>query len=155
MKFAKIIALILALSTLCCMFIACEEGEDVEIDLPERDFYDLTVSFQIKDSTGKTIIDAQDYNYKSHAEPTMLNVIDTYLSVVANWTCKIDKNNTLTQVGGVKANKNNADYWGYVNGAIDLSKEQILDDLDDGMKMSDVIVEDGGKFTIMLILGEE
>ena len=51
MKFAKIIALILALSTLCCMFIACEEGEDVEIDLPERDFYDLTVSFQIKDST--------------------------------------------------------------------------------------------------------
>lgn len=157
MKFVKILSVILVLAMLCCAIIACDsegEGDDVDIDLPERNFYDIKVSFQIKDATGKTQIEAIDYNYKGHAEPTMLNILQTYLSVVEDWTCKIDKTNSITQIGGMKANKNNGEYWGFVNGSINLSKDQIEDDLSDG-KMSETVIEDGGVFTVMLIAGEE
>ncbi len=154
MKTVKIISIFLILAMLSCTFIACESGDDMDINLPEQDsFYELTVSFQIKDSTGKTQIEARDYVYKSHAEPTVLNIVDTYLAVVQDWTCKIDKNNTITQIGGMKINKSNGDYWGFVEDAIDLSKDQILKDLSND-SMSSTIVEDGGKFTVMLIAGE-
>ena len=157
MKFVKILSVILVLAMLCCAFIACDsegKGDDVDIDLPERNFYDIKVSFQIKDATGKTQIEAIDYNYKGHAEPTMLNILQTYLSVVEDWTCKIDKTNSITQIGGMKANKNNGEYWGFVNGSMNLSKDDIIDDLSDG-KMSETVIEDGGVFTVMLIAEEE
>ena len=157
MKFAKILSVVMVLALLCCTFIACDDsgdGEDIDIDLPEREFYNITVSFQIKDATGKTQIEAIDYNYKGHAEPTILNILETYLSVVQDWTCKIDKTNSITQIGGMKANKNDGEYWGFVNGAINLSKEDIKDDLSEG-KMSETIIEDGGIFTVMLIADEE
>ncbi len=153
MKNVKIISAFLILAMIGCIFIACDSGDDVEVNLPQQEnFYELTVSFQIKDSTGKTQVEAKDYVYKSHAEPTVLNIVDTYLAVVQDWTCKIDKNNTITQIGGMKINKSNGDYWGFVDGAIDLSKDQILKDLSDD-SMSSTIVEDGGKFTVMLITG--
>ncbi len=154
MKTVKIISLFLILAMLSCLFISCDSGDDVQIDLPEQEnFYELTVSFQIKDSTGKTQVEAKDYLYKSHAEPTVLNIIDTYLTVVESYICKIDSNNTLTTIGNMKANKKNGDYWGFVMGATDLSKEQIIKQLS-GDRMSNTIVEDGGKFTVMLIVGE-
>lgn len=157
MKFIKILSVILVVTLICCAFIACEkegDGDDIDIDLPERDFYNITVSFQIKDATGKTQIEAIDYNYKGHSEPTMLNILNTYLSVVEDWTCKIDKTNSITQIGGMKANKNNGEYWGFVNGSMNLSKDDIMDDLSDG-KMSETLIEDGGVFTVMLIASEE
>ena len=117
MKILKILSFVLVLSMITCVFFSCDAGGagDADIAIPERDLYTVTVSFQIKDSTGKTVIEATDYTYKGHAEPTILNVLDTYLSVEEDWVCKIDKNNTITQIGGMKANKNNGDYWGYVS----------------------------------------
>ena len=117
MKILRLLSLVLVLSMITCVLFSCDSGSsgDVDIAIPERDIYTVTVSFQIKDSTGKTQVEAIDYAYKGHAEPTILNILDTYLSVEADWVCKIDKTNTITQIGGMKANKNNGDYWGYVS----------------------------------------
>ncbi len=120
MKTVRIISLILVLATLCCAFIACDSGEEGDIDLPEREFYNVKVSFQIKSADGKTQLEATDYIYKGHAEPTILNVIDSYVSVATkDWYCTIttDKDTnrrTLTRIGGMKANINEGTYWGFV-----------------------------------------
>ncbi len=171
MKLIKTLSIVLAFLMLSCTFVSCDSGNGgADYELPERPFYDITVSFQIKDSTGKTVIDAPDYNYKSHAEPTILNVLDLYLDVVMEWTCKIDKTYTITQIGGMKANKNNGDYWGFVTNAVvnessgevtlkemsavNLSMEQINKNKSDG-KMSATKLIDGAEFTVILFLGEE
>ena len=171
MKFAKILSLVLVMAMLCCSFIACEsgnEGEDLDIDLPERDFYVVTVSFQIKDPTGKTVIEAIDYEYKGHAEPTIINVVENYLAVVADWTCKIDKSGKLTQIGGMKAGK--YDYWGFVTNvtknektgeitlkdvsAMNLSLEQIKKQAAEGT-INDTMLIDGAEFTLILFTTED
>ncbi len=172
MKLIKFFSFVLALMMLGCTLMACDGGSsggDEDYDLPEREFYSINVSFQIKDATGKTVIDAVDYNYKSHAEPTILNVLDTYLSVVEDWTCKIDKTNTITQIGGMKANKNNGEYWGFVTNtttdasgnvslkdmsAINLSMDQINKYKSDG-KMSGTTLIDGAEFTVILFTAED
>lgn len=159
MKLTKLLSIFLAASMLACMFVACDNGgalsDDDAPDLPERDFYDITVSFQIKNAAGETEINAENYNYKSHAEPTVLNIVDHYLAIVAEYTCKIDENDTLIQVGGMKADKKKKlDFWGFVVGKVNLSKAEVMSNLSEG-KMSNTLIEDGGKFTIMLILGEE
>ena len=173
MKIIKIIAALLALAMLSCFFVACESSEeDVDFDLPEREFYTVKASFQIKDSTGKTVLEAIDYEYKGHSEPTILTVVENYLSVVVDYTCKIDKNNTITQIGGMKAGK--GDYWGFVTNivsktdektgevsvslkdmsAINLSMEQINKYKSDG-KMSETPVIDGAEFTLILFVSED
>ena len=158
MKLTKLLSIFLAASMLACMFVACDNGgalsDDDAPDLPERDFYDITVSFQIKNAAGETEINAENYNYKSHAEPTVLNIVDHYLAIVAEYTCKIDENDTLIQVGGMKADKKKLDFWGFVVGKVNLSKAEVMSNLSEG-KMSNTLIEDGGSFTIMLILGEE
>ena len=166
MKILKMLSVIMAMLMLCCLFVACnEEGGGGDITLPDRELYNVTVSFQIKSSDGKTQIEALNYNYKGHAEPTILNVINAYLTIVEEWTCKIDKTNTLMQIGGMKANKNNGEYWGFVmckrdaegnikSGALNLSLEQIKKNLNDG-KMGDTIVQNGDEFTLILITSED
>lgn len=166
MKAIRLISVALIIASLCCFMIACDSDSGADLSLPERDFYNITVSFQIKDATGKTVIDAVDYNYKSHAEPTILNVVDNYLAVVQEWVCKIDKTNTITHIGGMKVNKNDGEYWGFVtnavtnsetgevtlkdSSAINLSMEQIRKNLSDG-KMSDAKLKDGAEFTVIMI----
>ena len=117
MKILKLLSFVLVLSMITCVFFSCDGAGagDADVVIPERDMYTVTVSFQIKDATGKTQIEAIDYTYKGHAEPTILNILDTYLSVEADWVCKIDKTNSISQIGGMKANKNNGDYWGFVS----------------------------------------
>ncbi|MBQ8408726.1 MAG: hypothetical protein IJY39_07660 [Clostridia bacterium] len=156
MKSVKLISVILILATLCCTFIACDQGSTDDIELPARPFYDITVSFQIKDSNGRTIIDAVDYNYKGHEDPTILNIISDYLVIVADYKCTIDKNNTLVQVGGLKASVSKGEYWAFMKGT-DVDVQTILADkslqtknfID--AKMSDYLVEDGASFTIVLV----
>ena len=116
----------------------------------------MTVSFQIKNASGKTIIDAVDYNYKGHEDPTILNIISDYLVIVADYKCTIDKNNTLVQVGGLKASVSKGEYWAFMLGT-NLDVQEILADkslrsknLIDA-KMSDYLVEDGASFTIVLV----
>ena len=117
MKIIKLLSFVLVLSMISCVFLACDGSGSgsSDIEVPERELYTVTVSFQIKDPTGKTQVEAINYTYRGHAEPTILNILDTYLSVEAGWVCKIDKTNTITQIGGMKANKNNGDYWGFVS----------------------------------------
>jgi hypothetical protein len=136
------------------MFISCNQGTEEEVPLPERDFYDMTVSFQIKNSSGKTIVEAVNYNYKGHEEPTILNIISDYLYIVAEYRCTINKNNVLQQVGGVKARS--GDYWGFMEG-VDHDVQAILANpslqtkyLID-KKMSEYLIEDGGAFTVVLV----
>ena len=123
MKLIRIVSFIMIIAMLSCMFISCNQQTEEEIPLPERDFYDITVSFQIKNSSGKNIVEAVNYNYKDHEEPTILNIISDYLYIVAEYRCTIDKNNVLQQVGGVKARS--GDYWGFMEG-VDHDVQAIL-----------------------------
>jgi hypothetical protein len=142
------------IAMLSCMFISCNQQTEEEIPLPERDFYDITVSFQIKNSSGKNIVEAVNNNYKGHEEPTILNIISDYLYIVAEYRCTIDKNNVLQQVGGVKARS--GDYWGFMEGvdhdvqailaSSSLQTKYLID-----KKMSEYLIEDGGAFTVVLV----
>ena len=152
MKFVKIISVILIAAALCCSFISCNSGSGAEAELPERPFYDMTVSFQIKNAQGKTIVEAVDYNYKGHEDPTILNIITDYLYIVEEFRYTVDKNNVLQQVGSTKAKADQ--YWGFMEG-VDLDMQTILSgDLID-KKMSEDIIEDGGKFTVVLVSNEK
>ena len=154
MKFVRVISVILVMTALCCSFISCNNGSDAEAELPERPFYDMTVSFQIKNSQGKTIVEAVDYNYKGHEDPTILNIITDYLYIVEEFRYTIDKNNVLQQVGGEKAK--DGQYWGFMDG-IDHDVQAILanDKLQKNYlidkKMSEYLIKDGGKFTVVLV----
>ena len=154
MKSIRIISVILAIASLCCIFVSCGSNEQT-VELPETTLYNITVSFQIKDNTGKTIVDAQDYNYKGIKEPTILNLVEHYLKVVEDIRCSIDKkNNTLQQVGGTKAKS--GEYWAFMDGVNHdvqailsnpaLQKKQFID-----KKMSEYLIEDGGAFTVVLV----
>jgi hypothetical protein len=154
MKLIRIVSFIMIIAMLSCMFISCNQQTEEEIPLPERDFYDITVSFQIKNSSGKNIVEAVNYNYKGHEEPTILNIISDYLYIVAEYRCTIDKNNVLQQVGGVKARS--GDYWGFMEGvdhdvqailaSSSLQTKYLID-----KKMSEYLIEDGGAFTVVLV----
>lgn len=153
MRSIRIVSVILILAALCCSFISCGIGDE-DIVLPTRDFYDMTVSFQIMDGNGRKLFDAKDYNYKGHEEPTILNIISDYLTIVEESRCTIDKNNTLQQIGGVKAKS--GQYWAFMEG-IDQDVQAILQN--SGLqskhlidqKMSEYMISDGGEFTIVLV----
>ena len=154
MKFIRIISVILIAASFCCTLISCNGGSGKMADLPERPFYDMTVSFQIKNSEGKTIVEAVDYNYKGHEDPTILNIITDYLYIVEEFRYTIDKNNVLQQIGGTKAKS--GEYWGFMEG-VDHDVQSILasSKLQDrhliDSKMSEYLIEDGGKFTVVLV----
>ena len=159
----RIIAIALVIALLGCPLIACDDVDLSEIVLPERDFYDMTVSFQIAykvASTGKIeLIDAVDYNYKGHEAPTILNIISDYLAIEVDMKCVIT-DNTLVQIGASsdgEAKMANGDYWAFANG-IGHDIDKLLTDtkLQDktfvnDQKMSDYLIEDGGSFTVVLV----
>ncbi len=161
MKIFRILAVVLVCVMLSCSFIACDETDLSQIVLPERDFYDMTVSFQIANDEGEIIVDAKDYNYKGHETPTILNILSDYLAIEVDMKCVI-QDNTLVQVGtaaSCKASINKGDYWAFANGIGHNIVALIGDDklqnktFVNDQRMSDYIVEDGGSFTIVLIRG--
>ena len=181
MKFVKGFSLVLALLFVCSAFFACDSSsKENNANLPEREFYEVTVSFQIKDSSGKTIIDAKDYVYKGHPEPTILNVLDSYLAVVKNWVCKIkvdEERGTkqITQIGGMKVDAKNGEYWGIVTNvvnkqnedgtqsatvkegvsALNLSLEDINKLMNEDTSMDKVLLTDGAEFTVIQVVSED
>lgn len=147
MKAVKFISIILVLATLCCLFVACASGEE-DVELPERPFYDMKVSFQIKNASGKTLVDAENYNYKGHEEPTILNIVTDYLAIEANFKYTVDENNMITKIGSTKAGKN--EYWSFTMKGVGLDMQTILDNLVD-KQMSEYLVSDGAEFTVVLV----
>jgi len=147
MKTVRLVSVILMLAMLCCSIIACDSG-DKEVELPERPFYDMKVSFQIKNDSGKTIVDAENYNYKGHEDPTILNIVTDYLAIEADFKYTVDENNIITKIGGTKAGKN--EYWSFTMKGVGLDMQTILDNLVD-KQMSEYLVEDGAEFTVVLV----
>ena len=163
MKIIRIIAVALACVLLSCAFISCDEVDLESIEMPEQDFYDMTVSFQIFDGKGAIIADAVDYNYKGHEAPTVLNIISDYLAIEIDGGMKcVITDNTLVQIGSGndgKANIEKGDYWAFAVG-VGHNIDKILSDakLQDktfvnDQKMSDYLVEDGCSFTVVLVKG--
>ena len=156
MKSIRLISLFLVLLVLGCTLIACDTDNYEDIELPERPFYDMTVSFQIKDATGKTIFDAVNYNYKGHEDPTILNIISDYVVIEADYRFSTDKNNTLVSIGGYKANTSKGEYWAFMKGtghdvqAILANPSLQEKNFIDG-KMSDYLIKDGESFTVVLV----
>ena len=159
MKHIRIFALILAVLAIGCTLIACDTENYADIELPERDFYDMTVSFQIADSNGKIIIDAVNYNYTGHEEPTIINIISDYVVIEEDAAFKIDsKNNTLVQIAGCKAEIKKGDYWAFMNGTGHdlqsiLARSKLQDDNFINGKINEYVIKDGGSFTVVLVKG--
>ena len=159
MKSIRLISLFLVLVILGCSLMACDTDNWEDIELPERPFYDMTFSFQIKDDTGKNIVNAENYNYKGHEDPTILNVITDYVEIEAEFKWVVDNNNILVSIGKFKADSKDGDYWAFMEGtghdvqAIladeSLQKKNFIDG-----KMSEYLLEDGDSFTIVLVKGK-
>ena len=156
MKSIRLISLFLVLLVLGCTLIACDTDNWQDIELPEREFHNITVSFQIKDETGRNIIDAPNYNYTGHEEPTILNIITDYLAIEVDYKYTVDKNNILVSIGNKKADTSKGQYWAFMNGvghdvqAILADSKQQDKYFIDG-KMSEYLVEDGDSFTVVLV----
>ena len=93
MKFIKVAAVVLLVAILGCSFIACDSEDKnnnnttVEKDTtpppvgtPSEGLTEITVSFEIKDSSGTNIYRALDYTYKGF-DPTILGVLKYYFEV--------------------------------------------------------------------------
>ena len=163
MKIIRIVSIVLVCMLLGCAFISCDDVDLESIVMPEQDFYDMTVSFQIFDGKGTMIADAVDYNYKGHEAPTVLNIISDYLAIEPEGGIKcVITDNTLVQIGAGndgKANIEKGDYWAFAVG-VGHDIDKILTDskLQDktfvnDQKMSEYLVEEGGSFTVVLVKG--
>ena len=156
MKSIRLISLFLVFVILGCSIIACDTDNWADIQLPERPWYDMTFSFQIKDNTGRNIFDVENYNYKGHEDPTILNVITDYIEIEANYKCSVDDNNILVSIGKYKADSKNGDYWAFMKGtghdvqAILASESLQKKNFIDG-KMSEYELKDGDSFTVVLV----
>ena len=93
MKFIKIVAMVLLVAMLGCSLIACvPDDKDKDTPKAEKDttpppsgtpsegITEITVSFEIKDSSGTNVYRALDYEYKGF-EPTVLGVLKYYFEV--------------------------------------------------------------------------
>ena len=163
MKIIRIVSIVLVCMLLGCAFISCDDVDLESIVMPEQDFYDMTVSFQIFDGKGTMIADAVDYNYKGHETPTVLNIISDYLAIEPEGGIKcVITDNTLVQIGAGndgKANIEKGDYWAFAVGVgHDIDKILADSKLQDktfvnDQKMSEYLVEEGGSFTVVLVKG--
>ncbi len=124
MKAIRLLSIILMLALLSCCFIGCGEDE-VDANIPETELYEAKVSFEIKDSTGRRLFEAIDYEYKWIKEPTILNIIQQYVLVERGAAFIVD-GDTVTRIGGVKVNSKK-EYCAFMKG-INIDVTEILAD---------------------------
>lgn len=176
MKFIKTVAVALILAMLSCLFIACSDnnkdpdGTKVENDTtpaPKGDvsegLVEITVSFEIKDNTGKNIYRAVDYKYKGF-DPSILGVLRYYIEVKQNdyFSTYEDDPTIIEYIGNVGAEK--GQYWAALkgnefkkNGSAITVKELIKPGNEEILKtylidsVSQHILQDGECFTIVLV----
>lgn len=124
MKAIRLLSVILILALLSCCFISCGEEDDIDANIPDTDLYEAKVSFQIKDSSGRTLFEAFDYEYKWIKEPTILNIVQHYV-IAERGSSFIVEGDTVTRIGGVKISKK--EYCAFMKG-IDINVTEILND---------------------------
>ena len=164
MKIIKILSLVLSILLLGSMFIGCEKETTAATELPKDDYYNswdentVTVSFRIqfedsvKDDKGnpitvtKVLMEAVDYEYKSHKAPTILNIITNYMAVEEGFNYKVD-NGILKKIGKYPNNKSQKGmYWAFAAGIGDEMGQKI----DESMNTYNVIENNCLEFTVYL-----
>ena len=116
MKATRILSFFMVMLIMCSCFsfVSCSE-EEVDANIPETPVYEATVSFEIRDIDGRELYSAVNYHYKWIKEPTILNIIELYLSAEEGVICRIDaKTNKLSKIGNKGGKK--GEYWAYMNG---------------------------------------
>lgn len=159
MKALRLIALALAIVVLGSFFVACDQS-DINVELPEITHHRVNkLSFKIADKDGKVLYNVTDFEYKSIKEPTVLNVIDYYLSVHEGVKCVIE-DDTLVQIGtsnALKANITKGEYWAFMEGTDHdipaIVKNQTMQNkyFINDQRMATYPVESGDSFTIVII----
>ena len=159
MKILRLIALALAIVVLGSFFVACDQ-DDVNVEVPNVTIYQVNnLSFKIADKDGKPIYDVTDFEYKSIKEPTILNIVDYYLTVYVGTKCVIE-DDTLVQIGSsnaLKANITKGEYWAFMIGTDHdipaIVKNQSLQNkyFVNDQRMANYVIEEGGSFTIVII----
>ena len=166
MKSIKFISLVLAVVMLGAMFIGCDKEKETASALPQDEYFKswhtVKVSFKIQydavtyEGEGEDrkeinytvdLFDVVDYEYKSHKEPTILNIVCDYLSIETDYSYKVDSNNKLAKIGKFPDNKTQKNmYWAFAKG-IDNEMGDFIDE-----KMSDynVVTNDCLEFTLKL-----
>ena len=156
MKALRLLSLFMVLVILSCSLISCKQ-EEVDANIPDTPMYEATVSFQIKDGTGKVIgnFEVENYEYKWIKEPTILNIVTHYLMGERGASILVDENGTITRIGGVKIKK--GEYVAVMKG-INVDVKDILSDkaaqnknfIDKKMSTYNVIDEDCKEFTLVI-----
>ncbi len=141
-------------------FIGSSGGSGMDVELPETTHYRVkNISFKIADENGKVKYEAVDFEYKSIKEPTVLNIVDYYLTVEEGVKCVIE-DDTLVQIGtgnSLKATMSKGEYWAYMSGtdhnipAIIANESMQNKYFINDQRMSNYIIEEGGSFTVVLI----
>lgn len=159
MKALRLIALALAIVILGSFFVACDQTE-IDVELPEITHHRIkNLSFKIADKDGKPLYSVTDFEYKSIKEPTVLNVVEYYLTVEEGIKCVIE-DDTLVQIGSsnaLKANINKGEYWAFMLGVDHdipaIVKNQSMQNkyFINDQRMANYPVEEGSSFTIVLI----
>lgn len=178
MKMIKIVAITLLVAMLACSLIACQPQEDNKGsgDKIEKDttpppsgtvsegITEITVSFEIKDSSGTNIYRALDYKYKGF-EPTILGVLKYYFEVeLGDYIAMYEEeefSNMIQTIGSYEAKP--GQYWTALSGikftdasgnAItvkNMLKNNTLLESYMIASMSEHTLTDGEAFTIILI----
>ena len=130
MKLYRVLALVLAILMMSCIFVACDKE-------PEETKTTIKVSFTIKDGPDKkSEILAQDaeysYTYKGDAAPTVTQVlIDVCEFYELNLVFQDDTQQVVTKIGSKTADK--GEYWTYaLNGENDLKNPMYIQTVADG-----------------------
>ncbi len=143
MKFTKILATILCIAMLACVLVSCSGGNTEEVTSFEKP-KELTISFKIKGLNGNILYEENEYvirYYPEHGDPTILSVIDDYITIDCEEKFE-SKGNNIISIGNVSESENT--YWVYHEGTATSEDYKYT-------APGEVKVTDGFAFTIILI----
>lgn len=178
MKFVKTIAMALIVAMLACCFIACSDNDkdkDNDSNKVEKDttpaptgnvsegLVEITVSFEIKDNTGKNIYREIDYKYKGF-DSSILGVLRYYMEVKQNkfFSTYKDDPTIIEYIGNLGAKK--GQYWAALRGnefekdGDSITVKNLIKPENEALlktylidSVSQHILQDGEFFTIVLV----
>ena len=175
MKFVKIIAMLLLIAMLGCLFVACDNGdvEETETEEPAPTGDSLvekviTVSFRVFDSSAKRVYTVEDFKYKviSGVEPTASAVLEWYFKVENGDGYSTDEFGMIKRIGDYMID--DGQMWTVLdtvdfvddNGNEIQPKELFVYPTDAGTKfvsahtvesVSKRVLQDGDSFSVMIV----